>query len=126
MWLCLLYHSLQGVLQRIATQKKESTATGEQKEDSGDQSANDSTGIGWKDNADDEVTFTWYLNFSWFPNQWGVDATSQYITEKTGVDIEFIVPAGNEAEKTECHDCFKYIARYCNAWLVGTSSKYHD
>lgn len=55
--------------------------------------------IGWRENANDEVEFTWYLNFSWFPNQWGVDATSQYITEKTGVDIEFIVPAGNEAEK---------------------------
>lgn len=57
------------------------------------------TGIGWKDNAGDKVKLTWYLNFSWYPNQWGVDATSQYITEKTGVDIEFIVPAGNEAEK---------------------------
>lgn len=55
--------------------------------------------MAWKANADDKVELSWYLNFAWFPNQWGVDATSQYITEKTGVDIEFIVPAGNEAEK---------------------------
>ncbi|MBN2221726.1 MAG: extracellular solute-binding protein [Vallitaleaceae bacterium] len=55
--------------------------------------------MAWKANADEKVELSWYLNFSWFPNQWGVDATSQYITEKTGVDIEFIVPAGNEAEK---------------------------
>ncbi|WP_042170403.1 extracellular solute-binding protein [Paenibacillus gorillae] len=45
------------------------------------------------------ITFDWYINFSWFPNKWGVDATSKYITEKTGVNINFIVPAGNEAEK---------------------------
>ncbi len=64
-----------------------------------DDGAVEGTGMGWKDNKDDKVKFTWYLNFSWFPNQWGVDATSQYITEKTGVDVEFIVPAGNEAEK---------------------------
>lgn len=45
------------------------------------------------------IEFDWYLHFSWFGNQWGVDPTSQYITEKTGVDINFIVPAGSEAEK---------------------------
>ncbi|WP_341280828.1 extracellular solute-binding protein [Paenibacillus sp. FSL H8-0537] len=45
------------------------------------------------------ITFDWYINFSWFPNKWGLDDTSKYITEKTGVDINFIVPAGNEAEK---------------------------
>lgn len=45
------------------------------------------------------VTFDWYLHFSWFPNKWGVDPLSQYVTEKTGVDINFIVPAGNENEK---------------------------
>ncbi|QEN04412.1 extracellular solute-binding protein [Thiospirochaeta perfilievii] len=45
------------------------------------------------------ITFDWYLHFSWFPNQWGDDPTSRYITEKTGVDINFVVPAGSEAEK---------------------------
>lgn len=53
---------------------------------------------GWKADTS-PITFDWYLNFSWFPNKWGVDPTSQYVTKKTGVDINFIVPAGNENEK---------------------------
>ncbi|MCY9691611.1 type 2 periplasmic-binding domain-containing protein [Paenibacillus alginolyticus] len=53
---------------------------------------------GWKSDTK-PITFDWYLNFSWFPNKWGVDATSQYITKKTGVNVNFIVPAGNENEK---------------------------
>ncbi|MFF2479993.1 extracellular solute-binding protein [Paenibacillus sp. NPDC058071] len=53
---------------------------------------------GWKSNTD-PVTFDWYLNYSWFADKWGVDKTTQYITKKTGVNINFIVPAGNENEK---------------------------
>ncbi|MDF2922394.1 MAG: transporter substrate-binding protein [Paenibacillaceae bacterium] len=53
---------------------------------------------GWKSDTA-PITFDWYLNFAWFPNKWGVDATSQYVTKKTGVNINFIVPAGNETEK---------------------------
>ncbi|SHH80413.1 extracellular solute-binding protein [Clostridium grantii] len=53
---------------------------------------------GWKADTD-PITFDWYLNFSWFANQWGVDTTSKYITEKTGVNVNYIVPAGNENEK---------------------------
>ncbi|XEC95402.1 extracellular solute-binding protein [Paenibacillus tarimensis] len=53
---------------------------------------------GWA-NDTSPVTFDWYLNFAWFPNKWGVDPTSQYVTKKTGVNINFIVPAGNENEK---------------------------
>lgn len=45
------------------------------------------------------VRFDWYLNFSWFRGIWGEDPVSRYVTEKTGVDIEFIIPAGNEADK---------------------------
>lgn len=45
------------------------------------------------------ITFDWYINFAWFPNKWGEDITSKYVTKKTGVNINFIVPAGNEAEK---------------------------
>ena len=52
----------------------------------------------WKTDTS-PVTFDWYLNFSWFPNKWGVDDTSQYITKKTGVSLNLIVPAGNENEK---------------------------
>lgn len=46
------------------------------------------------------ITFDWYINFAWYTGtDWGKDLTSQYVTKKTGVDLNFIVPAGNEAEK---------------------------
>ncbi len=54
---------------------------------------------GWTLNADKPITFDWYINFSWFARHWGDSKVSKYITEKTGVNINFIVPAGNEAEK---------------------------
>ena len=54
---------------------------------------------GWMRSSDDNVKLQWYINFSWFTTPWGEDLTSKTITEETGIDIEFIVPAGNEAEK---------------------------
>lgn len=61
--------------------------------------AKPSSGVpGWTTNTD-PITFDWYINFAWFPSKWGEDPTSQYVTRKTGVDINFIVPAGNENEK---------------------------
>ena len=54
---------------------------------------------GWKSNTESPVKFDWYINFSWFARHWGDSQVSQYITKKTGVDVNFIVPAGNEAEK---------------------------
>lgn len=54
---------------------------------------------GWQANADDKVTVTWYINFSWFTTPWGENLISKTITEETGVNVEFVVPAGNEAEK---------------------------
>lgn len=53
---------------------------------------------GWKLDTS-PITFDWYVNFSWFTAKWGEDAVSKYITDKTGVSINFIVPAGNEQEK---------------------------
>jgi putative aldouronate transport system substrate-binding protein len=53
---------------------------------------------GWKSDTA-PITFDWYLNFSWFTNKWGDDYTSKYITKKTGVNLNLIVPAGNENEK---------------------------
>jgi putative aldouronate transport system substrate-binding protein len=70
-----------------------------------DKSAEDSAGgeetvvPGWQTNADDKVTLSWYMHFSWFTTPWGENLVSKKITEDTGVNIEFIVPAGNEAEK---------------------------
>ncbi len=53
----------------------------------------------YKKHADDPVTLQWYINFSWFPRKWeGSKATEKY-TKDTGINVELIVPAGNEAEK---------------------------
>ncbi|MCL6605120.1 MAG: extracellular solute-binding protein [Paenibacillus sp.] len=61
-------------------------------------SAVDPNAAGWKSNIE-PITFDWYINFSWFGAKWGEDLTSQYITKKTGVNVNFIVPPGNENEK---------------------------
>lgn len=54
---------------------------------------------GWKDDTK-PIEFSWYVNFSWFATPWGKgDVVSKYVTEKTGVNINFVTPAGNEAEK---------------------------
>lgn len=46
------------------------------------------------------VTLNWYIHYSWFPTVvWGEDMVSRQITEQTGVSVNFVVPAGNEAEK---------------------------
>jgi putative aldouronate transport system substrate-binding protein len=63
------------------------------------QAAVDASVPGWKAAAAKPITFDWYINFAWFARSWGNDKTSQYITKKTGVNIRYIVPAGNEAEK---------------------------
>ena len=44
------------------------------------------------------VELRWYVNFSWYNTQWGGNAVSKTITEKTGVDISFISPDGSEIE----------------------------
>lgn len=45
------------------------------------------------------ITFDWYINFSWFNSKWGDDVVAKYVEKKTGVKLNFIVPAGNETEK---------------------------
>lgn len=45
------------------------------------------------------ITLDWYVNMSWFSYDWGTTLISKYVQEKTGVSINFIVPAGNENEK---------------------------
>ncbi|MBQ7148375.1 MAG: extracellular solute-binding protein [Pseudobutyrivibrio sp.] len=63
------------------------------------------TGCGQTGNSDEnsgleeQVTFDWYINYSWFSTGWGSNAVSRAITEKTGVNINFITPQGNEEEK---------------------------
>ncbi|MFC5449200.1 type 2 periplasmic-binding domain-containing protein [Paenibacillus aestuarii] len=45
------------------------------------------------------ITFDWYINFDWFNSKWGGNVVSDYITKKTGVSLNFIVPAGDASEK---------------------------
>jgi putative aldouronate transport system substrate-binding protein len=49
--------------------------------------------------SDDTITLNWYVNYSWFNTSWGGNVVSDTITEKTGVNINFISPQGNEEEK---------------------------
>lgn len=48
--------------------------------------------------GEETVTLDWYINFSWYNTPWGGNAVSRAITEKTGVDIRFLSPDGNESE----------------------------
>ncbi|AEI40390.1 extracellular solute-binding protein [Paenibacillus mucilaginosus] len=45
------------------------------------------------------ITFDWYINFDWYTSKWGGNVVSEYITKKTGVSLNFIVPAGDASEK---------------------------
>ncbi len=47
---------------------------------------------------EDAVTLQWYINYSWFNAKWGENLVSRSITEKTGVDVDFVVPSGDESE----------------------------
>ncbi len=58
-----------------------------------------SSGVDLKEAMKEEITFDWYINYSWFNTKWGGNAVSEAITEKTGVNINFITPLGNEEEK---------------------------
>lgn len=82
------------------TTKAPETAGGnEAAEPTGTENTTGEVTPGWQLHADDKVKLSWYVNFSWFTTPWGENLVSKTITEETGVDIEFIVPAGNEAEK---------------------------
>ena len=45
------------------------------------------------------ITLDWYINFNWFAGKWGEDLTSQYVTKKTGVNLNIQVPAGDASQK---------------------------
>ena len=47
------------------------------------------------------ITFDVYINASWWYDEWTTDQPTRsttYISEKTGVTINFIAPTGDEAE----------------------------
>jgi putative aldouronate transport system substrate-binding protein len=77
------------------TSKTNENASDENKEPKTPVSADEP---GWKADTS-PITFDWYVNFSWYTAKWGDDLVSKYVTDKTGVSVNFISPAGNEAEK---------------------------
>ena len=56
--------------------------------------------IGWKKYASEQepVKLSWYINYAWFTTDWGKNMVSKQITKDTGVDINFVTPAGNQEE----------------------------
>lgn len=50
-----------------------------------------------RDTEQETVQLEWYINFSWYNTAWGGNSVSRAITERTGVDIHFTSPEGNEA-----------------------------
>jgi putative aldouronate transport system substrate-binding protein len=45
------------------------------------------------------ITFDFYINESWYGQKWGESSVSKYITEKTGVTLNLIMPTGDGNEK---------------------------
>ena len=45
---------------------------------------------------EETMTLEWYINFNWYNTPWGGNAVSEAVTARTGVDIQFISPDGNE------------------------------
>ncbi|MGV8981090.1 extracellular solute-binding protein, partial [Clostridium sp.] len=58
----------------------------------------DPTKVAWKQDKT-PITLDWYINFNWFAGKWGEDLTSQYVTKKTGVNLNIQVPAGDASQK---------------------------
>ncbi len=54
-----------------------------------------------KQEKEEKTQLSWYINFSWFASDWGNNMVSKAITEKTGCDIDFVVPGGNANEKLD-------------------------
>ncbi len=52
---------------------------------------------GWKLDTS-PVTFKWFLDANWYKYEWNTPV-SRYVTEKTGVTINFDVPTGNPNDK---------------------------
>lgn len=59
--------------------------------------AADPNSPGWKLDTS-PITLDVYMNFAFYTAKWG-DLDTQAITKKTGVTLNYIVPAGNENEK---------------------------
>ncbi|MBD5497746.1 MAG: extracellular solute-binding protein [Lachnospiraceae bacterium] len=45
---------------------------------------------------EEPVTLQWYINYNWYNTPWGGNTVSEAITARTGVNIQFVSPEGNE------------------------------
>ncbi|MCJ7840595.1 extracellular solute-binding protein [Lederbergia sp. NSJ-179] len=98
LYLLLLAVLMAMLMTACSSEPKEKAGAGEDKQPTEDTAKLTEDDPGWKEDTS-PITFDWYINFSWFANKWGGDETSKYITDKTGVTLNLIAPAGNEAEK---------------------------
>lgn len=71
--------------------------TFEKKDDGASKQDNVNSEQGWKSDTS-PVTFDWYVNYPWFTTKWGTNYVSKYVTEKTGVSLNFIAPSGDGTE----------------------------
>src|SRR5690606_40238040 len=46
------------------------------------------------------VDLTWFVGANWYPHSWGESLASQYVTEKTGVNVTIEVPSGEDRKST--------------------------
>lgn len=53
---------------------------------------------GWKLDTS-PVTLKWFLDANWYQFKWGDSQVSKYVTQKTGVNIDFDVPSGDPNQK---------------------------
>ena len=54
--------------------------------------------MGWKKDAGKPITFNYFIYDASFSKKWN-SVNAKYITEKTGVSLNFLAPSGNETEK---------------------------
>lgn len=70
----------------------------ENKENQNDNTQEVNTVSKQDDNAGENTTLDWYINYSWFVTR-GENVVSKELAKQTGVDINFVTPIGNEDEK---------------------------
>ena len=89
-----------GTVSGAATDSEDSiSAASESEPGSASAAVTDTASAPGGTNVSDTVTFNWYINYSWFNTKWGDNAVSKAITDRTGVNINFVTPQGNEEEK---------------------------
>lgn len=52
------------------------------------------------ENEQERQTVKWYINYSWMPSE-DRSPLTEYIEEKFDIDIEFVIPKGNESDKLQ-------------------------